>query len=158
MTDNSTGSWRGSLRGTALGLGVVLAVACTPIVRNTGYVPTETDLAAITVGADTRETITAAVGPPTTTGVLGDQAWFYVQSRFETRGAAAAVEVDRQVVAISFSAAGTVSNVERFTLEDGRIVTLSRRVTTDNSRDNTFLRQLLGSVGRVNAQDVLGEP
>lgn len=154
MTDISSRSWRV----VTAGIGLALIVACTPIVRNTGYVPTDTDLAAITVGADTQDTVTAAVGPPTTTGVLGDQAWFYVQSRFETRGAAAPVEVDRQVVAISFSDAGTVSNIERFTLEDGRVITLSRRVTTDNARDNTFLRQLLGSVGRVNAQDVLGQP
>ncbi len=152
MTHSITRPWRGLI----LCAGLALAVACTPIVRNYGYIPTPGDLAQITVGQDTRETVTTAIGPPTTTGVLGQDAYFYVQSRFETLGAAAPVEVDRQVLAISFNAGGTVSNIERFGLEDGNVVTLSRRVTEDNRRDNTFLRQLLGNVGRVNAEDLLG--
>ncbi|MFZ3582638.1 outer membrane protein assembly factor BamE [Loktanella sp. DJP18] len=151
-------SFTGGLRGLFIGAGLVLAVACTPIVRNYGYIPTDADLSAITVGQDTRDTVTLAVGPPTTTGVLGDDAFFYVQSRFETVGPRAPVEVDRQVLAISFNGAGIVSNIERFTLQDGRVITLSRRVTDDNVRDNTFLRQLLGSVGRVNTQDLVGQP
>ena len=150
-------SFTGGLRGLLIVAGLALAVACTPIVRNFGYIPTEADLAAITVGQDTRESVTAALGSPTTTGVLGEEAYFYVQSRFETVGPRAPVEVDRQVLAISFNAAGTVSNIERFTLRDGRVVVLSRRVTSDNVRDSTFLRQLLGSVGRVNTQDLLGQ-
>ena len=153
MTKLNAGPWRGMI----VGAGLAFAVACTPIMRNHGYIPTDTDLSVLNVGQDTRETVTAAVGPPTTTGVLGDEAFFYVQSRFETRGAAAPVEVDRQILAISFSDAGTVSNIERFTLQDGNIVALSRRVTTDNVRDSTFLRQLMGSVGRVNAEDFIGE-
>ena len=151
-----THSYSGGLRGLTVCAALALIVACTPIVRNYGYVPTDADLSTIAVGQDTRESVTAAIGPPTTTGVLEEDAYFYVQSRFETIGPRAPVEVDRQVLAISFNAAGTVSNIERFTLQDGRIVTLSRRVTTDNVRDSTFLRQLLGSVGRVNTQDLLG--
>ena len=150
-------SFTGGLRGLLIVAGFAFAVACTPIVRNFGYIPTDADLAALTVGQDTRETVTAAIGSPTTTGVLGEEAYFYVQSRFETVGPRAPVEVDRQVLAISFNAAGTVSNIERFTLQDGRVVALSRRVTSDNVRDSTFLRQLLGSVGRVNTQDLLGQ-
>ena len=150
-------SFTGGLRGLLIVAGLAFAVACTPIVRNFGYIPTDADLAALTVGQDTRETVTAAIGSPTTTGVLGEEAYFYVQSRFETVGPRAPVEVDRQVLAISFNAAGTVSNIERFTLQDGRVVALSRRVTSDNVRDSTFLRQLLGSVGRVNTQDLLGQ-
>ncbi len=153
MTDSKASA----VRGLIVAAGLVLAVACTPIVRNHGYIPTDTDLSTITVGQDTPKTVTATVGPPTTTGMLGEDAFFYVQSRFETRGAAAPVEVDRQVLAVSFSSVGTVSNIERFTLQDGNVVALSRRVTTDNVRDSTFLRQLLGSVGRVNAQDFVGE-
>lgn len=150
-------SFTGGLRGLFICAGLAFAVACTPIVRNHGYIPTDADLAVISVGQDTRDTVTAAIGPPTATGVLDDQAYFYVQSRFETVGPRAPVEVDRQVLAISFNQVGTVSNIERFTLQDGRIVVLSRRVTSDNVRDSTFLRQLLGSVGRVNTQDLIGQ-
>ncbi len=70
--------------------------------------------------------------------------------RTRTVGPLAPKEIDRQVVAISFSDTGVVENVERFGLERGQVVPLSRRVTDTGVVDNTFLRQLLGNIGRFN--------
>jgi hypothetical protein len=39
--------------------------------------------------------------------------------------------------------------VERYGLEDGQVVLLSRRVTTDNTAGVGFLRQLFGNLGRI---------
>jgi hypothetical protein len=50
-----------------------------------------------------------------------------------------------------------VRNIETFGLQEGRVVALSRRVTDDNLRDTTFIRQLLGNVGRFDAGQILGE-
>ena len=98
-----------------LGLFVVLS-ACQPIYRNHGYVPTEAELALVEVGQDTQETVAAAVGRPSAQGLLNDVGWFYVKSRYQTRGALPRQEIDRQVVVISFDDNGVVSNVERFGL------------------------------------------
>ena len=64
-------------------------------------------------------------------------------------------EVNRQVVAISFAPNGTVSNVERFGLERGRVVTLSRRVTEGGTPDVSFIGQLLRNVGNFQAGDFI---
>lgn len=138
-----------------LALAVLLA-GCAPIVSRHGYVPTDEDLAGLTVGVDTRETVEAAIGKPTTAGLLSDSGWYYVESRFETRGWREPREIDRQVVAISFAPNGTVSNIERFGLERGRVVALSRRVTDSNVKGIGFLRQLMGNIGRVTAEQLLG--
>ncbi|MCB1399310.1 MAG: outer membrane protein assembly factor BamE, partial [Rhodobacteraceae bacterium] len=61
----------------------------------------------------------------------------------------------RQVVAVSFTEAGLVSNVERFGLQDGQVVVLSRRVTESNIRSLGLVRQLMGSLGRVSAGQLL---
>ena len=137
------------------GLVLALVSACAPIVRNHGYVPSDAELATVEVGVDTRETVAEKVGRPSVQGLLNDVGWFYVQSRWETRGARAAQEVDRQVVAITFSEGGTVENVERFGLERGKIVPLSRRVTEPNVRGLSVIRQLLGNLGRLNAGQIL---
>lgn len=134
----------------ALVLALVLAGACTPIVRNHGYIPSEQDLALLTVGVDTRESVAASVGVPSAGGVVSDGAYYFVRSRWETRGAFAPKEVDRQVLAISFDQNGVVENIERFTLQDGRVVPLSRRVTDSSVRNVSFLSQLLGGIGRFN--------
>jgi outer membrane protein assembly factor BamE (lipoprotein component of BamABCDE complex) len=143
-------------RGFAV-LALVAIAACSPIIRNHGYMPPAEDLALITVGVDTRESVTLSVGPPTSGGLLNESGFYYVASQFRHYGAYAPEEISREVLAISFDANGVVSNLERFGLKDGRVITLSRRVTDDQARDSTFVRQLLSSFGRVNAGDFLGE-
>lgn len=135
---------------------LILAAACQPVYRNHGYAPTDVELSAVTVGKDTRETVTESVGRPSASGLLDDNQWFYVQSRYRQRGPYAPLEVERQVVVISFSEGGTVSNIERFGLEDGQVVALSRRVTDTNIEGITFIGQLLGNLGRVRADQLLG--
>lgn len=137
------------------GLVLILAVACSPVVRNHGYVPSDEELAQVQVGVDTRDTVAQKVGRPSVQGLLDNVGWFYVQSRWETRGARAPMEVDRQVVAITFDEGGTVANVERFGLERGKIVPLSRRVTEPNVRGMSVIRQIFGNLGRLNAGQVL---
>ena len=71
------------------------------------------------------------------------------------RGAFAPREVDREVVSITFTEDGVVENVERFGLEDGKVVAISRRVTQPNIKGLTFLRQLFGSIGRLRADSII---
>ena len=132
----------------------LLAAACTPIYTNHGYIPNEDDLALVQVGLDTRETVAATVGQPAASGLLGDEAWYYVQSRFKTVGMSAKTEIDRQVVAISFDPNGTVANIERFGLDQGRIVPISRRVTTTNIRGRGVLAQIFGNIGKLNTDNL----
>ena len=96
-----------------------------------------------------------AVGRPSAIGVLTGSGWYYVGSRFRQIGIKAPQEIDRQVVAISFDDKGIVSNVERFGLQDGEVVTISRRVTSSNVKGVSFLRQLLGNIGNLGAGELL---
>lgn len=131
--------------------------ACSPVYRNHGYVPAEDELALVEVGTDTRETVGEKIGRPSTAGLLNDEGWFYVQSRYELRGPRAPQEIDRQVLAVTFSEAGTVENIARYGLEDGKVVQISRRVTETNVRGVSLIQQLLGNFGRFQASDVIGQ-
>ena len=130
--------------------------ACSATYRNHGYAPTDDDLAQVIVGVDTRATVEETVGRPSTSGVLTDSASYYLSDRRRFFAYREPEVIDRQLVAISFDGDGVVSNFERFTLDDGRVVPLSRRVTDDAVRDTTFLRQLLGNLGRFDAGRLLG--
>ena len=134
---------------------VTALTACAPIYRNHGYVPVEEDLAQLVVGKDTRESAAPKVGRPSTSGLLNDTGWFYVQSRWKQGGAMPPQEIDRQVVALSFSERGVLENVERFGLEKGQIVPLSRRVTQSSVKSMGVLRQLFSSFGRLSAGSIL---
>ncbi len=140
----------------ALAFGAALAAAgCTTMYRNHGYVPIEEDLAKIVVGKSTRDQVAEAVGKPSSTGVLEGGNWYYVGSRWKYYGPFRPEEIVRQVVAITFDPRGIVENVERFGLERGEVVVVSRRVTETNIKGIGIVRQLMGSVGRVNAGELL---
>jgi outer membrane protein assembly factor BamE (lipoprotein component of BamABCDE complex) len=134
--------------------GLLAMVACSPVYRNHGYVPAPDELAQIEVGTDTRETVATKIGRPSTSGLLNDVGWFYVQSRYKNVGYRVPQEIDRQVLAITFTEAGIVDNIATYGLEDGKVVPISRRVTETNIKGIGFIRQLLGSLGKISASDL----
>ena len=141
----------------ALAVPLVAAAGCTRMYRNHGYLPTDDELAQVAVGQTRREDLEHLIGLPGSQGLLTGAGWYYVGSRWERFGARRPREVERQVVAVSFDQNGTVSNIERFGLERGRVVTLSRRVTDTGVVDSGLLRQLLGNIGRFNPGDFLNQ-
>lgn len=146
------------LMGVRLAIGVVLMLgltACSSTFRNHGYVPSEVELAEIEVGRDTRDTLAEKVGRPAAGGVVREDVWYYVQSRMENYAYRAPEVIERQVLAVSFSSNGRIKNIERFGLEDGQVIALNRRVTDSNIEGVSFIRQLMGNIGRVDAGTLL---
>lgn len=136
-------------------LAVLGLAACAPVYRNHGYVPPEMDLAQVQVGQTSMDDLPELIGRPSAQGLLTGSGWYYVGSRWRDFGAAPAREIDRQVVAISFAPSGVVSNVERFGLERGRVVPLSRRVTEGSVTEISLIGQLLGNLGNFQAGDFI---
>ncbi|WP_042251340.1 outer membrane protein assembly factor BamE [Paracoccus sp. PAMC 22219] len=136
-------------------LAVLGLAACAPIERNHGYVPPDLELAQVVPGQTTMDDLPGLIGRPSAQGLLTGSGWYYVGSRWSRFGPAAAREIDRKVVAISFAPTGVVSNVETFGLERGRVVSLSRRVTDGSVTDISFIGQLLGNLGNFQAGDFI---
>ena len=141
---NATGMRRAALTGVV----VCALTACGPIYRNHGYVPPQEDLDQIAVGVDTRASVEETLGSVGASSVVADNAMYFVRSRVRTVAMLEPEVVERQVVAVSFDNSGVVQNVERFGLEEGRVVQLSRRVTDSSVANKSFLRQLLGNIGQ----------
>ena len=140
------------------GFGVALAgglAACSATYTNHGYVPPPELLSEISIGTS-REQVAEIAGSPGTGGVMRDEAWFYTQYRVRNFTYNAPEVIERDIVAISFSDAGRVTNIERFGLEDGQLVQLSRRVTESSVRDLGFLRSILSNFGRISLGDATG--
>jgi len=155
---NGTGKLRKAVRIAGVASCIAIAAACSPIERFHGFVPPERELAMLQVGVSSKAQVIAMFGTPMAERSLENNAIYYASSKFETLGPFAPQEVDRQVLVIEFDARDRLRNISRYTLEDGRIVILERRVTEDGINDVTFLGQLLGSFGRIDAGTFLGEP
>lgn len=127
--------------------GLALLAACTQLYRNHGYVPPDEQLARVDLG-DSREEVQTLIGRPSVTALLQDDGWFYIRSRYRDYAWRAPVEIDREVVVVSF-ASDRVTNIERFGLREGRVVPLSRRVTDQSTVGISLLRQLFGNIGNI---------
>ncbi len=147
--------WQKTLRHVALfsGLSVAL-VACSATFTNHGYVPPAEELSEVSIGAS-RDAVVEAIGTPGSAGVMRDEAWFYTAYRVRNYAYQPPQVTERQILAVSFDGRGRVSNIEQFGLEDGRIVQLSRRVTTSSVQDIGFLRSVLRNFGRLDAGTLL---
>jgi outer membrane protein assembly factor BamE (lipoprotein component of BamABCDE complex) len=145
------GQWRQFPVAIAL---VALVGGCTPQFRDYGYAPTNSQLAQIKVGVTSRDQVAQLVGYPDSLGMTKNDPWLYIASRQETVGFKAPKTTAREVVVITFRTDGTVQNIERFGLKDGRIIVLNRRVTDSNTKGISFLRQALRNLGRFNSSDV----
>ncbi|MEM9972345.1 MAG: outer membrane protein assembly factor BamE [Pseudomonadota bacterium] len=147
---------RGLAKSVLISAAAVAITACSPLADGHGYVPEQSALDDVRIGQDTQETVALLVGRPSTQGIVDETGWYYVRSDYERVLWRAPVEVDRQVVTISFADNGTVSNIERFGLEEGRVVRLSRRVTDGNTAGIGFLQQLFSNIGNFDAGNFLG--
>ena len=128
--------------------------SCSATYQNHGYVPAENDLAELVVGVDSRATVDDVIGPPSASGVLNGGDYYYIRSRVRTFGMFRPEVIERQVLAISFDESETIANIESFSLADGNIVPLSRRVTDSSVISNGFLRQLLGNIGNIDPSNL----
>jgi len=142
------------MKWTLLGAAVLSLSACAAQFRNHGYVPSPEDLAQITVGVDTRDTVAQTIGTPGSAGVLENSGYYYVQSRVRHFAWQKPEVVERQVVAISFTGNGVVENIGRYELQDGAVVPIARRITK-NGQDVSFIRKLLANIGSFSASDFL---
>ena len=139
------------MTGRTKAMRMVVALACAALLsacvaqyRNHGYLPSDSELADVIVGVDTRDTVAETIGVPGTSGVLDQGNYYYVGSRVRHYGAFPPEIVEREIVAVEFDADGVVRNITRYGLEDGRVVALTRRVTVTGDGDIGFIRDRFG--------------
>lgn len=150
-----------SLRPKSLGrtcavllLCTVASVGCAPTTQVHGYLPPPEDIARIRPGFDDTGSVEEILGRPSSSGVLADSAWYYVQSRVENFTYHPPRVIDRTVLAINFDQRGVVRDIRRYGLEDGRIIDLETRTTDTGGRQMGVLEQLFGNVLNLDAEQL----
>ena len=109
--------------------------------------PQQEEVDGLVVGVDNRDNVAKSLGVPSSGGVARDNAYFYVRSRIQQGALGRPTEVDREVLVLSFNKQGVLSNIERFGLQDGTVVSLEHRVTKTAGPELSLIRQIIGSVG-----------
>ena len=141
---------------TLLLIAALGAAGCAPTYTQHGFAPQLAELQSIEAGVDTRGSVLRKLGRPSTSGSFDADDWYYVASTVERFAFYAPEVVDRTVVAVSFDETGLVTSVNRYGLEDGRVIDLVTRTTPTYGRQLTVLQQLFGNIGNMNPGQLLG--
>ncbi|MNK09666.1 SmpA / OmlA family protein [compost metagenome] len=126
------------------------AGACAPTVATQGFQAIDAKPQDVVAGTDTRETVLARLGSPSTTSTFEPETvWYYLTQTTERYTYNKPQVSQRTVTEITFNKDdGKVAAVRTLGLEDGRQIAMERRETPTRGRQLTILEQLLGNVGR----------
>lgn len=135
-----------------LALALTTLQACVSVRSSHGYI-LERDQEALTAepGFDTKDSVLAKYGEPSMIGVFDRNAWYYLNSRDQSRAFFRPKTTARNIVAIKFDEESTVASVEHYTLADGADINLVSRETPTRGKTLNFWEQLLGNVGALPA-------
>ncbi|MAP93770.1 MAG: cell envelope protein SmpA [Ponticaulis sp.] len=127
-----------------------LLSACASASRDfQGYVADEIAPADVQPGEDTRSTVLATLGSPSTSSLFEDDTWIYMSATRERFAFYHPRVVDRNVVAIRFGEDDIVEEVLQYDQTDGRIINYASRETATRGRQLGLFEQIFGNVGRV---------
>tara|TARA_B110000879_G_C10960508_1_gene427381 strand:- start:220 stop:594 length:375 start_codon:yes stop_codon:yes gene_type:complete len=122
-----------------------------------GYLPFESDLDSVVIGKDTRQNVIDLLGSPSGQNLLEDGSIFYISTKIKNYLFYNPEIVKRELLLVTFNNIDLVENIEEFSLEDGRIIPISQRVTTSGVRGPKILAQLFGNIGNFDASKLLDD-
>jgi outer membrane protein assembly factor BamE (lipoprotein component of BamABCDE complex) len=146
-------NWSDSMRKSALLAASLIALpltACvTPARDFHGYIPDEVQPYDIKPDVDTRSSVVAQLGSPSTEGLFDTNTWFYISDVQERFAFYNPKVVDRSITAIRFGEDDKVDEVLRYTAADGQVISYSARETATRGRELGLWEQIFGTVGNV---------
>lgn len=133
------------MKKTVLCAALVVLTGCTPVIYHRGYLEDPNTEANIVAGTDTKTTIEAKLGDPSTQATFGGDAWYYISTVEKQVGFFKPLIEDRRILAIYFDGDGKVTEMKHYGMQDGNIVAFEPRQTPTRGREMTFLQQLFNA-------------
>lgn len=121
--------------------------ACNPVRDTHGFSAVTPDQKKVEVGVDTKSTVLARLGTPSTESAFDQTAWYYISIVQERYAFYEPKTVGREVTVVKFDADGKVTNVDTFGMERGRVVSINGDRTPTRGRELGLLEQIFGNIG-----------
>lgn len=126
-----------------------MVTACSPIRSYHGYQPDETAPSDILPGEDTRATVIARLGSPSTKSVFDDNTWYYMSTQYASFAYLRPKVTTREITAIKFGEDDVVDEIVQYDADDGEVLQYAARKTATRGRQLGLLEQLFGNVGTI---------
>jgi outer membrane protein assembly factor BamE (lipoprotein component of BamABCDE complex) len=114
-----------------------------------GHAVTDEQVGQITPGVSSRSDVETLLGSPSASGTFDPSEWYYISAITRQRPGRNLGVVEQNVVVVRFDAGGTVQEVRRLGMEDGRDIQMVSRTTPSPGTERSLMQQLFGNIGRV---------
>ena len=131
----------------ALAVLAVATTACNPVRDSHGFAAVSEDQKKVEVGVDTKSTVLARLGSPSTQSAFDQAAWYYISTVQERYAFYTPKTVAREVLVVKFDGDGKVTTVDRFGMERGRVVAYNGDHTPTRGRELGIVEQIFGNIG-----------
>jgi outer membrane protein assembly factor BamE (lipoprotein component of BamABCDE complex) len=132
----------------ALVASAALVQACTPISVYQGFQTVDAKPQDLKVGQDTKTTVTAHLGSPSSVSTFDPNVWFYISQVSEHQSFYRPKTIRRDVIAVSFNKDDDkIAHVDTLSLKDGRVIAFNGRETPTRGRSLNVLEQIIGTLG-----------
>ena len=128
-----------------LGLSVA---ACAPTLAYNGFQAREDKPQDVKVGVDSKSTVMARLGSPSTTSQFQPNTWYYVSQSTNKIAFSNPRLLTRDVVTIRFGEDEKVIEVKHLALKNGYEIAYNKSETPTRGRELSVIEQLLGNLGR----------
>ena len=129
-------------------MGLLAVAACAPVTSYNGFLTRDEKPADTKVGVDTRSTVLARLGSPTSRSTFGDPVFYYIGQTTEREAYLKPRVTAREVTSIAFDADEKVKEVKTYKLKDGYRLAYDGRETPTRGRQLNWVEQILGTIGR----------
>lgn len=133
----------------SLALASMTAACVTPVSDFHGYTPDEILPANVEPGTDTRASVLAQLGSPSTESLFDENTWFYVTTIRERLAFMIPKTKKRTITAIRFGEEDVVADVLTYDETDGQVINYASRETPTRGRELGLLEQIFGTIGNV---------
>jgi outer membrane protein assembly factor BamE (lipoprotein component of BamABCDE complex) len=134
----------------AIGLLTLPLTAClTPARDFHGYVADDAQPRDIKPDEDTRSSVLAQLGSPSTESVFDDKTWMYISDVQERIAFLKPKITKRSITAIRFGEDDKVDEVLEYNAADGEVINYAARETPTRGRELGLWEQIFGTVGGV---------
>lgn len=131
----------------AVAASALAATACNPIRDTHGFTAQAQDQLKVEPGVDTKSTVLARLGTPSTQSVFDQTAWYYVTTIQERYAFYKPQTVNREILVVKFDAEDKVATVDRYGMERGRVISYNGDRTPTRGRELGLLEQIFGNIG-----------
>ena len=126
----------------------LVLIACEPRLDTHGFMPNSELVSQIQTGEQDKFEVVEVLGSPSSMATFDDDIWYYITQQSRTFAFFKPEIIDQQVLVVRFDEADVVSEINRYTIEDGLIVDPVTRETPTAGKELSVLQQLFGNIGR----------